>query len=160
MSIKVAMKIFKQMPNATKWVPRQGFKNAQVSYEKRFIGETLVGIDKVVTRTDGVKVAGHFDLNGNLTGSTLASTRGKIETNFGAQNYDKVVHINTNLGDEFTRLGHKGQPERFVDCYGNNSKRYNYIDDNGNTYKKLVDYVISGKNKFSQIIEEVRKQWL
>ena len=160
MSIKVAMKLFEQMPGATKWVPRQGFKNADICYKKRFAAGKAVGIDKVVTRNDGVKVIGHYSLNGDLTGGTLTSARGKIETNFGAQNFDKVIHINTNLGEEFTRLGHKGQPERYIDCYGNSSKRYDYIDDKGNTYKKLVDYVKNGNDKFSQLIEELKKQWI
>ena len=91
MSIKVAMKLFEQMPGATKWVPRQGFKNANICYKKRFAAGKAVGIDKVVTRNDGVKVIGHYSLNGDCTGSTLTSARGKIETNFGAQNFDKVI---------------------------------------------------------------------
>lgn len=142
-SIKNAIRMFKYMPKATKWVPQQSFRNATVSFEKRFSGGTLAGYDKVVKRADGTVVTGHYTREGLLGGATYSSNRGKIETSLGAQNYDKVTQIVTNRGDEFTRLGHKADPGRYIDFYGNSSTMYNAIDDKGAMYKKLVEYVKS-----------------
>ena len=146
-----AMKVFKAVPNSAKWIPKQSFKNCTVSFEKRFLKgnngqEVFTGIDKVVTRKDGTVIRGQFAPEGYLMGTRYETNRGFIETNFGAQNYDRVTTIRTKLGDNLTRLGHNGKPERYIDFYGNNVKRYDCINDDGATYKKLVDYIKPPKN--------------
>ena len=149
--LTTAVKIFNSVPNSAKWTPMQTFKNCTVSFEKRFLkglnGESVfTGIDKVVTRNDGTVVRGHYTKGGLLTGTKLETKRGFIETSFDAQNYDKITKIQTKVGDDFTRLGHKGEPDRYIDFYGNKTKRYDCINDNGATYKKLVDYVKTSDN--------------
>lgn len=120
-----AVRLFGNNPNALRWVPKTGAKNATVAFEKRFLtginGEKVYcGIDKVVTRADGQVIRGHYTTDGLLTGVTQLSNAGRIETSFGAQNYDKIVNITTNAGETITRLTHKNRPQSFLDTFHSN----------------------------------------
>ena len=159
-TISNAVRLFGSNPNALRWVPKQGFKNATVAFEKKFLtgmnGERIFcGIDKVVTRADGQVIRGHYTPEGLLTGALQKSSFGTIETTFGAQNYNKVTSIFTNSGENITRLGHKGRPHSFIDTY----KRSNGIYAQGdftNEYNRLRAEV---QNKKPAWIQELIKKW-
>lgn len=161
-NINSAMRMFKYSQNATKWVPKQNFKNATVVFEKKFVtGENgekiLTGIDKVVTRADGQVVRGHYTTDGLLTGSLQKSSSGTIETNFGCQNYDKITTITTSAGDTITRLGHKGRPQSFIDSY----HPKNGIPSEGNysdAFNRLKA-IVQNPKKYPTWLQDLINQW-
>ena len=161
-TITNAVKILSKSPNALRWVPKTNLKNATIAYEKKFItglyGEKVFcGIDKVVTRADGQVIRGHYTPDGLLTGCLQKSNKGWIETSFGAQNYDKVVTIQTKAGESITRLGHKGRPHSFVDTYKGSSGIYaqgNFTDD----YNRLRNEVQKAP-KYPDWLQEIINRW-
>ena len=148
-NIQNAMRIFKYNPNATKWLPKTSLKNATVSFEK-----TANGIQKVVTRNDGQVITGHYTFNGELTGAIQKSRNGWMETFFGGQGYDKVISIHNNKGESITRLGHRNNPNRYLDTYVKNGRQI--WDDNA--FNRLKNEVQSAK-KMPQWLEELTAQW-
>ena len=161
-TIKNAVKILSNSPSATRWIPRTNLKNATVAFEKKFLtganGEKVFcGIDKVVTRADGQVIRGHYTPEGLLTGCLQKSSKGTIETTFGAQNYDKVVSIHTNAGESITRLGHKGRPQSFVDTFKRSDGIYaqgNFTDD----YNRLRTEV-QNPPKYPDWLQKIVNQW-
>lgn len=138
------------------------FNSATVAFEKTFLtginGEkAYCGIDKVVTRADGQVIRGHYTTDGHLTGATQLSNAGRIETFLGAQNYDKVVTINTNAGETITRLTHKNRPESFIDTFKRSDGVYaqgNYTAD----YNRLRSKVQNAP-QYPKWLQNIVKQW-
>jgi len=148
--LRTAAEMFKAMPDMVRYVPKQNFKNCIVSFEKIAPNR----IDKIVTRKDGTTIAGHFGIELNqcpfkapekfLGGVTLNTARGRIAYSYGAQNYDKVVQLDTYLGDHLTRLGHKNNPKCFTDTfYHRDLKRYGQ-GDYSSEYQTLMNFIKEG----------------
>lgn len=161
-TIKNAVRILGNTPNATRWVPKTNLKNATVAFEKKFLtginGEKVFcGIDKVVTRADGQVIRGHYTPEGLLKGCLQKSNKGIIETTFGAQNYDKVVSIHTNAGESITRLGHKGRPQSFIDTFKQSNGIYAQGDFT-NEYNRLRAEVQNAP-KYPDWLQKIVDQW-
>lgn len=151
-SIQNAMRIFKYNPKATRWIPKQSFKNAEVIFEK-----TPTGIKKVVTRADGQVIKGNFNLAGELSGVVQKTRNGEIATHFGGTNYDKTIQITSNNGESIMRLTHKNRPQSFLDSY----TPRNGINREGNytaEYNRLRAEV-QNTPKRPQWLEDLVKQW-
>ena len=131
-----ALQLFKDA-GVKAWEPLTKAKNVTVRFEKTGEFNGIPQFNKIVKRKDGSIITGHFS-GTYCTGADEVNAMGKISTSFGAQNYDKVTQIIMNDGRYINRLGHKNQPQRFIDCYGDTHKQYDYCQDNGLTFNRLL----------------------
>lgn len=155
-----ALNVFRKLPKAVSYTPKQNFKNATVKFEKIFSTGTngekvLWGIDKVVTRADGQVIRGHYTPDGVRIGCTQKSGTGTIETAFVGQNYDKVTTI-TSGGESITRLGHKGRPQSFLDSYTKGG--ITHSGDYSNEFNRLKAAVQAPKLKCPDWIHDLVKE--
>lgn len=116
-TVQNAIKVFKNNPGATRWLPKTNLKNATVAFEKKSFNDGSFKIIKHVRRNDGQELKGVFYPDGSLSSVQQKTEKGLIETAFGGIPYDKTTRIWSNDGEYIARLGHKGQPQRYVDAY-------------------------------------------
>ena len=158
---QTAKTVMKWLDNGATWTPQQNLKHCTVSYKK--IGTSQNGeplYQKIVTRDNGTTVIGHFDGNG-CYGTTEKNVRGVIDTSFGAQNYDKVVSVQTSAGDMITRLGHTDR-SGFVDTYKGKLDRMYKQGNFQKEFDKLIATVRDPNSlpaKIADIVAKVSAEW-
>ena len=95
--------MFTKLKGVTKWVPKPCPNGTKVTY----INKANVVIEKVVERINGTTICAAFH-GGNLMGMVEENSRGQIEHYFSAINYNKIIKVNTNRGEFFSRFNNRG----------------------------------------------------
>lgn len=103
--VNTAVRLFKENPNLSKYIPEQSLDNAIVKYVKN--NDT---IQKIATRKDGVEVIGTFK-NGKVVSTDIDSAKGNIHYDYTPDNknlpenyqVNKTITITTADGDKLVR---------------------------------------------------------
>lgn len=157
-----ANQIFSSMKGAAKWTPKTLPNGTKVSYVNKGNGV----IEKIVERTNGTTIKSTFD-NGGLVGVMEKNAKGSIEHYFGAANYDKMIKVSTDRGDDLTRLGHKAK-KGFVDYnYNYNGLHRTVGGDFTKEIKNALAYIRNNganntyqpKNMKQKYINILKQQW-
>lgn len=150
-----AVNLFTKRPNAT------GLTRIMPSGTRVQVLNKGNYLEKTIFKANGSTITSQISKDGKHVAAIKEVTKnGKICHSYGAQNYDKVVEVQKNDGTIFNFLGHTDRPNGIL--YSNVNGRYMADNKYMPQFNEAMQF-IRGKNsqsKYSQLIEELRKQWL